>query len=143
MDESVGVMRVIQNRRDRKLPMSQILRAASWFVMILFATACSMQLRFDCSERNSSVPDVPIYSGSTLISVLDESNSGIGSMYYEYQVEASLEEILSFYRMRGICNSYQVCTGDANPFGWYAVDIDESNSGTTSYTIVLEWEKCS
>jgi hypothetical protein len=114
--------------------------------VVLGITACSVGFLGDCSTRNTTIPQVPIYPESVLVETLDESIPSRGDIWYTYQVQETPENVADFYGSMGTCaiglrNSRLNCWGQADPLGLYNVTIEFDSDASTDYIISIAWDK--
>lgn len=102
----------------------------------------------NCTERNTSVPQIPVYSNSTLLDSIYSLDMPTGAILeYSYEANDSASEVSEFYAQEAICRSYPsdnitVCEGDASDFGDYSVIIPNESQIKTEYRIVVVWDRC-
>jgi len=102
----------------------------------------------DCDLRETTVPQFPVYPGSSLISDIEVlNNTSATILEYVYDPNASLDDVLRFYSTISICSYYpsrqqNICEGDAEEFGDFSVFISDDDTLTPVYSLQLSWNKC-
>ena len=131
------------------MPKKLILLAVAICVLVIGCLAVfTITPNAQCFARNSTIPKVPIYPGSTLVATTMYVDSRTHTaIEYEYDSNGDFATVKAFYSSKASCETlpygaFCIAQHKAAPFGTYNAII-RSASPTTTYTIDLMWDKCS
>ncbi len=119
------------------------------FVLTLWMLGgCVLEVSFDCPQRDSSIPQHPIYPNARLVGQITVTDSdGYEELRYNYETRDDPSQVVDFYSGKAFCvfspsANQTLCDGQATPFGNYWVAIKHTENTITSYYVKVYWDKC-